>query len=220
MKKIALSSVLLSITLFANGQFAIGPKVGLGVSNMKENGEGATNYPKWNYSPTLGLDTKTSLGEVFYIQAALQVTMMGYRTENNGVKNTTYLGYLQIPVKLNVQYKVSPKVYVGFGVGPYFGYYVGGAAKDNSVPNSDGYRIKSKNTVSKADQRSAERVGYVKPLDWGIVAAPFVQIGCLQIAPTVTVGMMNTNPYAERGFTLTQKNLYYGLQFSFLIGDK
>jgi len=211
MKKLALSIALLGTSLFANAQFSTGPKIGFGFANVKETGDGASNDYEWNNSPTLGIDTKTRIAKRLSIQAAVQVTLLGYKINKEGYKNTTYLGYAQLPVKLNLQFKLAPLLHIGIGAGPYVGYFISGGTQDNSVS-----RIKAKTTVDASDP-SDER--YIMPWDYGLVAAPFVQIAFLHIAPTITYGLANTRPtYSEQSSSIQSRNLYYGLQVSFLFG--
>jgi len=218
MKNQFLITVLLGTTMLSNAQFSMGPKFGLGYANVKQTGDGAANNPMPILSPTVGLDTKVHIAPIFSIQTAIQATILGYKTANNGVNSTTYLGYVQIPLKLNFQLKLAPKLHIGIGAGPYVGYFVGGAVQDNSVPGSDGYKVKAKNTVSVSDQANTDRIGYNRYVDYGIVVAPFIQIAFLQIAPTATFGLANTVPTYTGRSSPTSKNLYYGLQVSFFIG--
>lgn len=220
MKKLLIGAAFVGASLIANAQVSIGPKIGFGLANIKESGDGASNETKGNIAPTIGLDSKIQFSDYFSIQPSLQLQVLGSKYDKNNYKIKTYLGYLQLPVRLNFQYPVNDDFTVGLGVGPYIGYYLGGGVQTPDNKDSDGFRVKGKSDVKVSDM-TGDKVGFVNPLDLGLVIAPFFQVGVLQVAPTVSFGLKNVNPKFEgEKPKLVSKNLYYGLQVSLLFGGK
>lgn len=221
MKKLLFSVALLGASFVCNAQFNIGPKVGFGLANIKNSGDGATNDSKGGLAPTIGLDMKIGIIKYFSIQPSLQLQVLGAKDDQTvaGTKyrDRTYLGYVQVPVKFNIQYPIADAMTIGIGVGPYVGYYLAGG--EHTPDGTDtGTKIKGKANQKPSDPTD---VGYIKPLDAGLVIAPFFQVGVLQIAPTMSFGLSNLRPkYDGKTSTLVSRNVYYGLQLSFLFGKK
>ena len=225
MKKLLFSVALLGASFVSNAQFSIGPKLGFGLANVKYSGLGVTNDSKSGLAPTLGLDMKIDIVKYFSIQPAVQFQVLGSKSDQtiDGAKYRIreYLGYLQIPVKFNVQYPISDKMSVGFGVGPYIGYFLVGGVNTPDNKDDTGTKYKAKADVKVSDFKADEDVNFIKPLDAGIVLAPFFQVGVLNIAPTMSFGMTSTIPKFEgKTFPITARNVYYGLQVSLLFGGK
>ena len=225
MKKLLFSVALLGASFVSNAQFSIGPKLGFGLANIKNSGDGATNDSKTGLAPTLGVDMKIDIVKYFSIQPAVQFQALGSSNDQTiaGAKyrKRTYLGYIQVPVKFNAQYPISDKMSVGFGVGPYLGYFVIGGLNTPDDKDDTGTKFKGKADVKASDYKAGEDVDYVNPLDYGVVLAPFFQVGALNIAPTMTFGSGNVRPkYEGKAPSIISRNVYYGLQVSLLFGGK
>ena len=223
MKKLLFGVALVSASFVSNAQFSIGPKLGFGLANIKSTGDGATNDSKAGLAPTIGLDMKIDIVKYFSIQPSVQGQILGanYDQTSGGTKYRIrqYLGYIQVPVKFNFQYPISDKMKIGFGVGPYIGYFLAGAVSTPDDKDDTGTKLKQKANVTASD--ADVDADYVNPLDYGIVLAPFFQIGVLNIAPTMSFGMSSINPkYEGKAYPIVSKNVYYGLQLSFLFGGK
>jgi hypothetical protein len=225
MKKLLFSVALISASFFSNAQFSLGPKIGFGLANLKSTGPGVTNSSKGGIAPTIGLDMKIDIVKYFSIQPSVQGQILGSNNDQTvGGKKyrvRNYLGYIQVPVKFNVQYPISDKMTVGFGAGPYIGYFVAGAQSTPDNQNDSGTKLKGKANVTVSDIKDNPDDAFINPLDYGVVLAPFFQIGVLNIAPTMSFGMNNINPkYEGTTYPIVTKNVYYGLQISFLFGGK
>lgn len=226
MKKLLFSVALLGASFASNAQFSIGPKLGFGLANIKSSGDGATNDSKSGLAPTLGLDMKFGIGKYFSIQPSVQGQALGCKNDQtvagSEYRVRTYLGYVQVPVKLNLQYPISDKMSLGFGVGPYVGYFLVGGINTPDNEDDTGTKFKGKANVKAEDYKNNdEDVMYVNPLDYGIVLAPFFQFGVLNIAPTMTFGSGNIWPkYEGKAPSIISRNTYYGLQVSLLFGDR
>lgn len=223
MKKLFFIVALVSVALVSNAQFSIGPKLGFGLSNVKNTGVGATNDSKNGLAPTIGIDMKIDIVKYFSIQPSIQGQILGVNDDqtSGGTKYRirTYLGYLQVPVKFNLQLPITDKMTVGFGAGPYIGYFMSGAVSTPDNENDSGTKLKSKaNVTADDDQIDSD---YRNPLDYGVVFAPFFQIGIFNFAPTMSVGMNTIYPkYEGKSLPIVSKNIYYGLQLSLLFGGK
>ena len=222
MKKILFIFALSGASFISNAQFSIGPKLGFGLANVKNTGDGATNDSKTGLAPTVGLDMKIGIGKYFSIQPSVQGQILGanYDKTSGGTKYRIkeYLGYIQIPVKLNLQYPISDKMTIGFGVGPYIGYFLAGAISTPDNEDDSGTRLKGKDNVTASDKDVD--ADYRNPLDYGIVLAPFFQAGIFNIAPTMSFGMNTIYPkYDGKSLPTVSKNVYYGLQLSLLFGN-
>jgi hypothetical protein len=223
MKKLLFCVVLFSASVVSSAQFSIGPKLGFGLSNIKSTGAGVTNDSKGGLAPTIGLDMKIDIVKYFSIQPSVQGQILGanYDQTSGGAKYRIrqYLGYIQIPVKFNLQFPISDKMSVGFGAGPYMGYFLAGAVSTPDNEEDSGTKLKSKANVTADDDRID--FDYINPLDYGVVLAPYFQVGVLNIAPTMTFGMNTIHPkYEGKSYPIVSKNVYYGLQLSFLFGGK
>jgi len=168
---------------------------------------------------------KIGVIKYFSIQPSLQLQVLGAKDDQTvaGTKYRvrTYLGYVQVPVKFNIQYPIADAMKIGIGVGPYVGYYLGGGINTPDNKDDDGTKIKGKSNVTASDYKDNKDVRFINPLDFGLVVAPFFEVAFLQIAPTMSFGMSNLNPKTEgKSSTLVSRNVYYGLQVSFLFGGK
>lgn len=118
MKKIVLMAALIlsSVATFAQhevGSITIQPKVGMNIANLTKSNDA---------DPRIGLaagaEFEYQASDLFAISAGAIYSMQGCKYSSNGVKSTTKLDYINIPILANVY--VAKGLAVKLGVQPGF----------------------------------------------------------------------------------------------------
>ena len=234
MKKTLLLASLVGASIFANAQITFGPKVGLALANQRykiADKEQASEKPSTEavFSPAVGVALNVKINDYFAIQPALQFAILGSKIDEDmegvKVKAKASVNYIQLPVQANIQYPINKKVTVGLGVGPYLGLALGGRIKTETeflgVKETETFTIKSKGSLSDSDV-AKEKTDYVKPLDFGLVIAPFVQFGGFQLSLNYNMGLTDTSPkYKDKVYGgINAYNTSYGLSLAYFFGGK
>ena len=120
-------------TLRDNGTFTLQPKVGVGIANLSG-----------NYTTLAGIDNKVRVGLVagvegeYYatnwlgIALGLNYAQQGWKFEGNGIKETTKLDYLNVPLTGN--FYVAKGLALKTGV--QFGFLMNGKVENTDVKDA------------------------------------------------------------------------------------
>ena len=141
MKKLLMMLVMATVAMTAsaqntlrdNGTFTLQPKVGVGIANLSG-----------NYTTLAGIDNKVRVGLVagvegeYYatnwlgIALGLNYAQQGWKFEGNGIKETTKLDYLNVPLTGN--FYVAKGLALKTGV--QFGFLMNGKVENTDVKDA------------------------------------------------------------------------------------
>lgn len=223
MKKIIQSALAAALLLGANAasaQITFGPKVGLNLSSIRHKYTGSNDddekdndklndNSKMLVGASFGLMMNARFGNLA-IQPAVTYSMKGGKvdysesSDSTGsvtLKQTTRLGYLDIPI--NLVYTTGGDEGFQVFVGPYIGFGIGGKEKTESSGSFAGItfsqntdeNIQFDNDIKEGDLKDNE-AGYAG-LDYGINAGIGYLISNFQIQAGYGLGLGNLVPKAD-----------------------
>lgn len=135
MKKILLSAFALTMLTFATkAQEKIGfqARVGVNFTNMNGKSDGDKENEKMKTGFHVGVDAAIPLAPDFYLQPGVLFSQKGSKSKANSDFKTN-LSYIEVPVTFMYKPALGDGKLI-LGVGPYFGYAIGGKFK---TPDAD-----------------------------------------------------------------------------------
>jgi hypothetical protein len=158
-----------------------------------------------------GADVQIPIVPEFYFQPGVLFSTKGAKNDDNAVKTTTRLSYIEVP--MNFVYKGSlGNGYVLVGLGPYIGYAVAGKVKtEEGIENQD-YDIEFQKVVALEDPMTVPYYkafdaganiffGYEMPI--GIFAQLNAQLGLVKINPEYEALPDDDSSIKNTGFGLS-----------------
>lgn len=212
MKKIIFPFVFITLFHFTvQGQFRLGPEIGLNMSNINETGNstsplsglgigniaGLSSSYTSTYGIRVGIAVEYAFNENLALQSGLYYSMMGAKTGAQSVSVTTYklsigsgsknINYVHIP--LNIIYKIDAgpgKFFIG--AGPYISYALSGTNKTGAVTLDTIASLPSTSTNINFGSDTAS----TKALDYGVnVLAGYELPGGLLFKVGYSYGLAN-----------------------------
>ena len=196
MKRKLLTTLLIVAASSASfAQVSFGPKLGLGISNMKDTktSNGTGNTYTAIITPQIGAVLNVQFGDYVALRPELLYIQRGSQSAGFGAVVTTRVSYIELPINVAGGLDLGPGRLEAF-VGPSFGFVVGGKIKsDGGFYGTQTYSVKgAKIPTSGANGNTA----YVNPLnvslnfgvDYKFDFGLLVQVG-------YNLGLSNMNPH-------------------------
>mgnify|MGYP001128851493 CR=1 FL=1 len=193
MKRFLLSLAVITFALGANAQSDInfGVKAGLNLSSLKMSAEGISASFDTKVGFHVGGFAEINVAESFAIQPELMYSTAGAKLNTGGMKATTNLSYISVPVL--AKYKVS-----GFGV--YLGPEVGFLASAKSKSDGESYD----------DKDSYKSINFS-----GVLGAEYTLESGLGFNARYVAGLANIAKDAEGDQSLKANNIMIGVHYRF-----
>lgn len=191
MKKLftILFASLLSIGLFAQAQF--GATAGLNMANVS----GDDMDGDMKIGMHVGVSAAFELSDAMTLNTAVLYSTKGTQDEDEGVKMSANLSYIEIPV--NLSFSISDKM--SLMAGPYIGLLMGAEVEVSGAGSLDG------TADIKDDTRS---------MDFGInVGAGFAVTEVISINAGYEMGLATLDPDGDGDSK--NSNIYIGMTYSF-----
>ena len=191
MKKLStiLFATLLSIGVFAQAQF--GATAGLNMTNVS----GDDMDGDMKIGMHVGVSAAFELSDAMTLNTGVLYTTKGTQDEDEGVKMSANLSYLEIPV--NLSFSISDKM--SLMAGPYIGLLMGAEIELSGAGSLDG------TADIKDDTRS---------MDFGInVGAGFAVTEVISINAGYEMGLATLDPDGDGDSK--NSNIYIGMTYSF-----
>jgi len=191
MKKLStiLFATLLSIGVFAQAQF--GATAGLNMTNVS----GDDMDGDMKIGMHVGVSAAFELSDAMTLNTGVLYSTKGTQDEDEGVKMSANLSYLEIPV--NLSFSISDKM--SLMAGPYIGLLMGAEVEVSGAGSLDG------TADIKDDTRS---------MDFGInVGAGFAVTEVISINAGYEMGLATLDPDGDGDSK--NSNIYIGMTYSF-----
>ncbi len=208
--------VLLAFVSNSYGQFLVGAKVGMNISNMVNKDDDDTWSDDWDSKIGFHVGPAFEIGiaNFFSIESGLILSTRGFKqSEESGGEEWSLklnLLYLDIPINTKFSFDVgSAKIFAT--VGPYFGVGLSGKVKEEYS-----YGGETEKDEWDIEWGSDEEEDDLKRLDIGLTAGAGVQINIIRIYFHYDLGLANLSPYTENGYTINNRNI--GISVAVLFG--
>ncbi len=198
MKKTVLSFLFLAAVSSASfAQVSFGPKLGLGISNLKDTktSSGSANTYTAILTPVVGVVLNAQITDNFAIRPELLYLQRGGKADlGSGTTLRQRVSYVELPINLVGGFQAGPGKLEAF-IGPSFGLALGGKYK----VEGDGVDISGSIKAKKMPENTAGSTDiYVNPLnvslnfglDYKFDNGLLIQVG-------YNLGLSNTAPHYE-----------------------
>ncbi len=170
MKKI-LTIVLVAFSAASFAQVSVGPKLGLGLSTIKDTkvstGNTAGSYTSI-ITPQIGAVLNVQMGDIFALRPELLFVQRGFKQVQNGFTTVGRVSYLELPINVAAGFQAGPGK-LEFFAGPSFGFGLGGKIKSEGNGSSNTTTVKSgKEPASNVPSNTVYLNGFNASLNFGI----------------------------------------------------
>lgn len=198
MKKILLLATAATISLNSNAQLSIAPELGFQMYKMNEKISGTKIDFKFRPSFRIGVNATYAINNNISIDGALFYSVKGAKFDESGIKATTSLNYLEIPIFVNYHFGTSDNNHFFAGAGPYVGYCISGKTKQDGAGDN---KLEIGSDKTKDD---------IKPMDFGLNANVGYQMSNgLYLRAFYSLGLANAMPGGDADNVI--KNMGFGL---------
>lgn len=216
MKKVTFCFAFIFLMLFAfqaSAQFTFGIKAGVNLANMIDKDDShtySTDY-KTKTGFHLGVTGEYAISDNFCIEPGLLFSTKGFRIEQDGIKFSANLNYLELPI--NAMYKIDldpAKIFIM--AGPYLAYAVSGKYKADQAVLGDNEDQKEQKINIGSDKESDD----IKGFDFGLNFGAGVQFNAITFGLQYGLGLANLSPYTENGTMMKNKVIGISLGYKFV----
>lgn len=202
MKKIILIATSAFIAQTASAQLTIAPELGFQMSKVVVKPSESNDFKP---SFRLGANFDMGLTDNIHLQFGAFYSGKGAKESANGATAKLGLNYLEVPVYVNYMTGKAGGNRFFAGVGPYFGYCLGGTLK---VSGFDDAKLKVGSDAANDD---------IKPLDLGInLNAGYLLSNNIYVRAQYGMGLMNNVPGGNSD--ASRKNAGFAISFGYNFG--
>lgn len=203
--------VLLIVTVTANAQWKVAPKVGMNLSTVS-NTEGS--YSKIGYKA--GVSVGYGINEMVGVESGLYFSRKGVNNISGKIKTDVdakpnikptdlSLNYLELPLLATFSFDVMENVRLKLSAGAYVAYGVGGSYNRHFQNQKDSQKINPfKDTESNQSGILIKQKG-ISPFDCGLSFGAGVEINRVTLGVSYDLGLVDMN-YFPVDYNKKQQN--------------